>query len=56
MSMGTSRNLATATSGRGAADDALRAARARRMAWALAAIVIACYVGFMVLTGIKGAP
>jgi hypothetical protein len=33
---------------------ALRVARARRMAWGLGLIVIACYVGFMVFTGIKG--
>jgi uncharacterized membrane protein (DUF485 family) len=54
MSAVTPRNPATAASSRGAADEALRVARARRMAWALGLIVIACYVGFMVLTGIKG--
>jgi len=38
------------------AEDALRVARARRMAWALGLVVLACYIGFMVLTKLKGAP
>ena len=35
-------------------EQAQRAARARRMAWGLAIVVIACYLGFIVMTGIKG--
>jgi len=36
------------------ADHAQRVARARRMAWGLALVVIACYVGFIVMTGARG--
>ena len=35
-------------------EEAQRAARARRMAWGLALVVVACYLGFIVFTGIKG--
>jgi len=54
MSTAMPRKPATAEVRRGAADDALRAARARRMAWSLGLLVIVCYVGFMVWTRIKG--
>ncbi len=54
MSTGAPRNPATAGVSRDAADDALRAARVRRMAWLLGMLALAFYVGFMVLTAIEG--
>jgi hypothetical protein len=54
MSRGTPRNPVAANESRDAADDALRAARARRTAWALGLLALVFYVGFMVLTAIGG--
>ena len=54
MSTGTPRNPVAANESRSAADDALRAARARRTAWVLGLLALAFYVGFMVLTAIEG--
>ena len=54
MSTRTSRTPATANESRGAADDTLRAMRARRTAWALGLLAIAFYVGFMVWIAIQG--
>lgn len=39
---------------RRSAEEAQRMTRARRMAWGLALLAIAFYVGFMVLTAIEG--
>jgi hypothetical protein len=54
MSTGMPRNPIAADERRGAADDALRAARARRMGWLLGLLAIAFYVGFMVVTVMQG--
>jgi hypothetical protein len=54
MSTGTPRNPVAANESRGAADDALRAARVRRTAWVLGLLALAFYVGFMILTAIEG--
>jgi hypothetical protein len=54
MSTGVPRNRAAADASRDAADDALRAANARRAAWLLGLLAVAFYVGFMVLTAIGG--
>ena len=54
MSTGTPRNPTAANESRGAADDALHAARARRTAWVLGLTALAFYVGFMILTAIQG--
>ncbi|MEO8463958.1 MAG: hypothetical protein ABI640_01345 [Gammaproteobacteria bacterium] len=54
MSTGTPRNPANADATRAAADDALRAARARRNGWVLGLLALAFYVGFMIYTGIEG--
>lgn len=54
MSTATPRNTLAADARRDAADAALRAARARRMGWALGLLAIAFYVGFMILTAIGG--
>ena len=54
MSTGTPRNPVAANASRGAADDALRAARVRRTAWVLGLLALAFYVGFMILTAIEG--
>ncbi len=54
MSTRTPRNTVAAGATRDAADDALRAVRARRMGWLLAVLAIAFYVGFMVWTAIEG--
>jgi uncharacterized membrane protein (DUF485 family) len=54
MSTGTPRNPVAANENRGAAGDALRAARVRRTAWALGLLALAFYVGFMILTAIEG--
>jgi hypothetical protein len=54
MSTGARRKPATADVSREAADDALRAARVRRMGWGLGLLMIACYLGFIALTALEG--
>jgi hypothetical protein len=38
----------------GDGDEAQRAARVRRTAWALALLAVACYLGFIVWTALRG--
>ena len=54
MSTGVSRNRVAADASRDAADDSLRAARARRAAWLLGLLALAFYVGFMIFIAIGG--
>jgi len=54
MSKGAPRNHATADAHRAAEDAASRVVRARRMAWSLGLVVIACYLGFIVFGLIQG--
>ena len=52
--MSDRRRQATGAAARGDGDDATRAAKARRMAWLLAALAVFVYVGFIAWTLVKG--
>jgi hypothetical protein len=54
MSTGARQPAVTPGKDRGDADEALRAARVRRSAWALAILAIAFYVGFIVWRALRG--